>query len=507
MEIKVGDILRTVAASILQIAVFCLIGYIAARRGILDVKVRRQMSRVNVAVFTPALMFGKVAFSLTPQILSNLWVIPVGYLILSCASAAVAWALGTCFRLSKIRRNLAVAGATFMNSNTLPIALMQTMSSSPFLKWKADDTSETILERSFQYLVLCTVLGALLRWSVGITLLNSSEEPVASSNETVAKANTQHVPMATNPATPLESNSNCDNSHPFGGLISRPESLVVSRLHREVNSSYLAPMTPNSAMSGYDLEALTPATPSGDHAEFQNNVLINPKTGRGGEETRKTKCLCEAWRGVCRTTSRLKKRLAPPKKFLEVVGELLNPPLLSSLAAIFVACITPLQQGLGKIRPLRDFISMAGAVAIPLTLVLLGAFFYRPPKDKKPLMEDEKTQLIKEKRSHSRRTFTDITLTLLARHIITPLIMLPILAVICQRSHLEVFKDPVFILSATLIVGAPPAITLAQMTSKANMDFFDEMVSKLLLWSYALATPITTICLVLGAMLIYDSIQ
>jgi predicted permease len=103
-------------------------------------------------------------------------------------------------------------------------------------------------------------------------------------------------------------------------------------------------------------------------------------------------------------------------------------------------------------------------------------------------MEDEKTQLIEDKRSHSRRTFTDITLTLLARHIITPLIMLPILAVICQRSHLEVFKDPVFILSATLIVGAPPAITLAQMTSKANMDFFDEMVSKLLLWSYALAT-------------------
>jgi hypothetical protein len=86
-------------------------------------------------------------------------------------------------------------------------------------------------------------------------------------------------------------------------------------------------MTPNSAVSGYDLEALTPATPSGDHAEFQNKVLINPNTGTGGEETKKAKCFCKAWRGACRTMDRFKKRLAPPKKFLEVVGELLNPPL------------------------------------------------------------------------------------------------------------------------------------------------------------------------------------
>jgi len=94
MELDIKAIIGTVAQSILQISAFCLIGYIAARRGILDVKVRRQMNRVNVGVFTPALMFGKVAFSLTPQMLAQLWVIPVGYLVLSGLSASVAWDLG-----------------------------------------------------------------------------------------------------------------------------------------------------------------------------------------------------------------------------------------------------------------------------------------------------------------------------------------------------------------------------------------------------------------------------
>ncbi|KAH9451425.1 hypothetical protein Pst134EB_018894 [Puccinia striiformis f. sp. tritici] len=449
------------------------------------------MSRVNVAVFTPALMFSKVAFSLTPEILSQLWVIPVGYLILSCVSAGVAWGLGMCFGLSKIRRNLSIAGTTFMNSNTLPIALMQTMSGALSLKWKEDDTAEKALERSFQYLVLCTVLGSLLRWSVGVALLNSSDKPLK-------RASTKII---TNPPTG-EANADSD---PSRCTISCPEGILLSRLHREVGPNYLGPITPHSAVFNGDLEAPTPP-PSARQTEFQKECLIESKVGFLGPERSKEKFSRKDWPSVCRRISKLKTRPSfIPEKIVEAANELLNPPLISSIAAIFVACIKPLQERLSKVRSLREFISTAAAVAIPLTLVLLGAFFHRPTKDEKSQTDDAKIQLVKEKRIHSRRSVRDITLTLLARHIITPLMLLPIFAYICQNSDLDVVRDPVFILSATLIIGAPPAITLAQMTTKANMDFFDEMVSKLLLWSYALATPITTIFLVLGAMFIYNS--
>ncbi|KAI7950522.1 hypothetical protein MJO29_009196 [Puccinia striiformis f. sp. tritici] len=486
MEVNIKDIIRTVAESILQIAAFCLIGYIAALRGIIDVKVRRQMTRVNVAVFTPALMFSKVAFSLTPDLLIQLWVIPVGYLVLSFVSAAVAWGLGMCFGLSMIRRNVSIAGATFMNSNTLPIALMQTMSATLTLKWKEDDTAEKALDRSFQYLVLCTVLGSVLRWSVGVALLNATEKPV--------KPKGVNTKILTDPPT-READADSDPS-----------------------SS--GPITPHSAVFNGDLEAST-LPPSGRHTEVQKGCLIEVKTGAQCPKSSKANFFQKNWPNLCRRINKLDPRPFIPKGIRKAADELLNPPLIAAFAAIFVACIKPLQDGLGSIQP---FISTAADAAIPLTLVLLGAFFHRPPKDKKPQTydapqkddgtqtddatetDDSKSQLTKEKRVHSWTSLLDITLTLLARHIITPLMLLPVLAYICWKSdQSDVVRDPVFILSATLIVGAPPAITLAQMAAKADLDIFDETISKLLLWSYALATPITTIILVVGAMLIYKS--
>ncbi|KAI9626084.1 hypothetical protein KEM48_010593 [Puccinia striiformis f. sp. tritici PST-130] len=465
MEVNIKDIIRTVAESILQIAAFCLIGYIAALRGIIDVKVRRQMTRVNVAVFTPALMFSKVAFSLTPDLLIQLWVIPVGYLVLSFVSAAVAWGLGMCFGLSMIRRNVSIAGATFMNSNTLPIALMQTMSATLTLKWKEDDTAEKALDRSFQYLVLCTVLGSVLRWSVGVALLNATEKPV--------KPKGVNTKILTDPPT-READADSDPS-----------------------SS--GPITPHSAVFNGDLEAST-LPPSGRHTEVQKGCLIEVKTGAQCPKSSKANFFQKNWPNLCRRINKLDPRPFIPKGIRKAADELLNPPLIAAFAAIFVACIKPLQDGLGSIQPLREFISTAADAAIPLTLVLLGAFFHRPPKDKKPQTydapqkddgtqtddatetDDSKSQLTKEKRVHSWTSLLDITLTLLARHIITPLMLLPVLAYICWKSD----QSDV-------------------MAAKADLDIFDETISKLLLWSYALATPITTIILVVGAMLIYKS--
>ncbi|KNZ47684.1 hypothetical protein VP01_621g1 [Puccinia sorghi] len=510
MELNIKAIMGTVAESILQ-----LIGYIAARRGILDVKVRRQMNRVNQSliplppysrppryirgVFTPALMFSKVAFSLTPQMLAQLWVIPVGYLVLSGLSASVAWGLGKCFGLSKTRRNLAIAGATFMNSNTLPIALMQTMAGSLSLKWKADDTQEKALDRSFQYLVLCAVLGAVLRWSVGITLFNSCDKPSGD-------AKTKRVSTINQSAETVETDVDKVESQRSNEPISQPKTIRLSRFHGD--SQYLCPSTPLTPATLYDFPAPT------HHSDFHKALIENDLPVPKPETIKKTS-LRRCWGAVRQRMATLRTHLPISDKFIDAVAELLNPPLvrklneknniprrknnnkiirISSIAAIIVACVSPLQAGLAKVKPLREFISTAAAKTLVTRHSTLrkktGAFFYRPPKEGKSLTEEEKTDLRKEKRRESRRKMTDIILTLLARHIVTPLIMLPILAVICQHSHLEVFHDPVFILSATLIIGSPAAITLAQMTAKADLDFFDEMISKLLLWSYALVTQL-----------------
>lgn len=137
-----------------------LVGYYLARRGILSQltyllggaatnryftgsNVRKSINRLNVSLFTPALLFSKVAFSLTPSKLSALAVIPVGFAIVTIVSMGIAWILSKVFRLKKSQAAFAIACAGFPNSNSLPVALMQSLIVSVSdLKWGPDDTRE-----------------------------------------------------------------------------------------------------------------------------------------------------------------------------------------------------------------------------------------------------------------------------------------------------------------------------------------------------------------------------
>lgn len=56
-----------------------------------------------------------------------------------------------------------MAAAMFMNSNSLPVALMQSMVYSiSLLKWGDDDTQDAMLGRALTYLVLYSTFGMLV---------------------------------------------------------------------------------------------------------------------------------------------------------------------------------------------------------------------------------------------------------------------------------------------------------------------------------------------------------
>lgn len=58
-------------------------------------------------------------------------------------------------------------------------------------------------------------------------------------------------------------------------------------------------------------------------------------------------------------------------------------PLWAAIASLFVACFDPVKHALEvHMTPLNEAISVAGKCAVPLTLVVLGAYFYVPkPED------------------------------------------------------------------------------------------------------------------------------
>ena len=73
------------------------------------------------------------------------------------------------------------------------------------------------------------------------------------------------------------------------------------------------------------------------------------------------------------------------KKFSNGFFQFMTMPLYAALASFVVALTPPLQHALSEhVQPVKGFLASAGSCSIPITLVVLGAYFYQEqsPSDK-----------------------------------------------------------------------------------------------------------------------------
>lgn len=168
------------------------------------------------------------------------------------------------------------------------------------------------------------------------------------------------------------------------------------------------------------------------------------------------------------------------------VTNFMTPPLWASVASIVVALNQPLQHFIGiYLWPVRGALNQAGDCSIPLTLVVLGAYFYTPADESKlPPSDDLESQratllsrlrkmfcLESESRmgairlqTHAARLRSSgegraIFAIILARMFIVPLLLLPLVVLGALRGSPGVFKEYVLavdaILSTTYHVPTP----------------------------------------------------
>ncbi|KAI8452056.1 auxin efflux carrier [Phakopsora pachyrhizi] len=332
--------------SITVVVIMCLLqlaGCVAAWKEVITPSVRKSSVVLNVSFFTPALIFGKVAFDLTPEILASLWIVPVGFLVLSIVSAFVAWMVGFIFNLRKGYLILAIAASTFMNSNTLPIALMGTFSNSlKELKKTGKESPDYILSKSVTILAICASLGTVLRWSFGVYMLDHAKVETESKQ---SKNNNEEV-------TSFISVMNLSESKTHKTQAQKKSSYSERLDVEEIKVDEELPST------GLEYGAIAPPTALTTPLPFSAQEVLKaqekPLNGQLSEKNSSKKYKV-AW-----------------KSFLRGVADFFNPPLLSSILAIIVSCIPPLQKSLGSVKAIRGFLTMAGNVAIPLTLVNLG---------------------------------------------------------------------------------------------------------------------------------------
>ena len=68
------------------------------------------------------------------------------------------------------------------------------------------------------------------------------------------------------------------------------------------------------------------------------------------------------------------------KKFIKGFLQFMTMPLYAALASLIVALTPPLQHVLSEhVQPVKGFLASAGNCSIPVTLVVLGAYFHQEP--------------------------------------------------------------------------------------------------------------------------------
>jgi len=420
------------------------------------------------------------------------------------------------------------------------------------LKWGPDDTQDEMLGRALSYLVLFSTLGIILRWSVGVKLLSVADDPepvlvdesapklLNDSSNPNPNTLVQSPPTTEPESQPLILDQDVSQrrsihfpdgerdsvEHTNPGAIEGVQRKKASQ-HTYFNSFPNTPTwrTPAASLRG--------SSASSDEEENDEDDPFNARSSTRDESEWGAERGAGNRNGTKPSRTKLQVRIRkmrkfgvnwiwrPMKKVVLGIKGFMTVPLYAAVLSLIVCCIPPVQRFLDQLQPLRGALTSAGNCSIPLTLVVLGGFMHEeddhgPSKKKEPAPESgaiiinnrprmtKRTSLrrsVKPSRPGETRT---VVVAILSRMFVAPAILLPALWWYSLGEN-GVQDDPVFVVTACLAIGSPPALTLAQITDAASGDAFERLISKTMLWAYALVTPPTTVLLCLLGLIMDKS--
>ena len=542
-----------VCEAVLEVVFVALPGFLVARTGMFDANSQKFVAELNTMVFTPCLIFTKLASQLNADKLGDLAVIPIIFIAQTLVSYVGSQLMARVFGFGKKKRekNFIIAMGVFGNSNSLPISLVLSLSQTiSGLHWDKvpGDNDDEVGARGILYLMIFQQLGQLLRWTWGYSVLLKPKEaydeeerrleeendrraeeggregyrdaPEEEERDRMLEANGKPNGKPTDSGfgsgsqTPLSSVSSSSTSSSSQG---EEENLIIPT--SPVNTNLIDTGSPtsqrNSTPRSATLEARARSTghittfpnfsTTSSHKSFElssqgfKDRLASLKNRIKAFYARVTSSIYTFFHNIFRrlptpvqkTLSFLHKYNC---KFWAGVRRQMNPPLWAMLAALVVASFPKLQhiffdKGTLINNSLTHAIQQSGGVAVPLILVVLGANLARST-----LPQDQLAVNPEEKAEERRLLFA----SLISRMLIPTIVMAPILALMAKYVPVSILDDPIFIIVCFLLTGAPSALQLAQIC-QINSVFMGAM-SNLLVASYVVAIFPSTLLLVLLAL-------
>jgi len=408
-----------------------------------------------------------------------------------------------------------MAAAMIMNSNSLPVALLQSLVFTvPGLQWDKDETLDEVAGRAITYLLLCGTMGQFLRWSYGVRLLSKA----------VPTDEAESTSPSLDEISPIRGGAgeraSLRHDNLFGVYNASQDNSQITAQTTKLPPGYMS-HRPDTIKGCAQTFQFFPgnryALPPSD-TDVQATSLTDPYLGSGDGDSPRP-----AWARPPLTFAQRVVRTG--RSTWRKVTDFMTPPLWASVLSLVVALTQPLQHLFGvQLRPIRDAITQAGDCSIPLTLVVLGAYFHHPPdKSELPSSElngqrasllgnfrrifslerwkEDRCTLSQSTRARNRCEGRTVFVSILARMVVAPALLLPLVVFGRLQGYPPVIKDPVFILSHVILITSPPALTLAQIT-QVTSDALERLISRTIFWSYCLVAPPAMVGYALIAMLI-----
>ncbi|APA12073.1 hypothetical protein sscle_08g068430 [Sclerotinia sclerotiorum 1980 UF-70] len=497
-----GHLVLLVFEAVMEVVCVSLPGYIVARQGMFDADKQKFLANLNVALFTPCLIFTKLASQLTADKLVELAVIPVIFIVQTLVSYLVSIGVGKAFGFGKRPANFVTAMGVFGNSNSLPISLVISLSQTlKGLHWDKipGDNDDEVAARGILYLLIFQQLGQLVRWSWGYHVLLAPPETYKDEEEGRYRDEPVLIPGLDGDEDSEDHAESSANSSDFGGRTPVNHALLDNSEGEEPVKlpGIMATPVNGNHLPGNNHDIISfPSIPT-PQSEMEIPDGIRGWIPRAKFHTKQSvvKASHHIYYSLPAPAQRLLTRVSDAtNRFLNGLWEFMNPPLWAMLLAVIVASIPKLQhlffaEGSFIANSVTRAVSQSGGVAVPLILVVLGA----------NLARNTLPQHVLDETSEENQIGTKLLIaSLISRMLLPTLIMAPILALTAKYVPVSILDDPIFVIVCFLLTGAPSALQLAQICQINGV--YEGVMSKLLFQSYVIWILPSTLVLVMCAL-------
>ncbi|KAF9933831.1 hypothetical protein FBU30_004227 [Linnemannia zychae] len=324
----------------------------------------------------------KIASSISWTQFIAFWPIPVYFLLFS----AISWLIAKCgsrfLRFSKDEEKFVTASVLFSNTNSLPMALVQSLALSAAgtsLLRDEFDTQEKSAARGISYILFYAIFGNLVRWSYGFALLVPKDQEPSSTPNVESRARIDNVPSLHSVLVHVDEPSGSTSTNTVNDPIPS-SSITLTGDHHHSYTDYMGdddndtddedPRTRRNSVSSMFNPPKKIKNLRSTNLQPISSPLLQNSPGRVSLSFKSRHV------GTRGATRRLLKQKA--KTVFERIRQVLTPPLLTALLALVIGLVPALHQFvMGPnskfynyiIRPIEG----CGTAAIPMILLCLGA--------------------------------------------------------------------------------------------------------------------------------------